>query len=72
VPEARFQPGNGGNTGFYPELEQPKPPAVVERPELADSKPPFYGEKQQVPQVQQFQQFQQVGYPTQVELPAHA
>jgi hypothetical protein len=60
--EARFQPGNSGNTGFYPELEAPKPTATVSRPELADTKPPGYGNKQEI------------GYsddPVATELPGH-
>jgi hypothetical protein len=62
VPEARFQPGNTGKTGFYPELEQPKPAATVSRPELADSRPPVYGEKKEVGYS---------GYAVATELPGH-
>ena len=62
VPEARFQPGNSGNTGFYPELEAPKPAATVSRPELADTRPPGYGDKQEIGYS---------GNPVATELPGH-
>jgi hypothetical protein len=62
APAAPFQPGNSGNTVFYPVLEAPKPAATVSASELADTKPRVYADKQEN---------RYSGNPVATELPGH-
>jgi hypothetical protein len=62
APVAPFQPGNSGNTVFYPVLEAPKPAATVSASELADTKPRVYADKQEN---------RYSGNPVATELPGH-
>jgi hypothetical protein len=62
APVAPFQPGNSGNTVFYPVLEVPKPAATVSTSELGDTRPRVYADKQEIGYS---------GIPVATELPGH-